>query len=246
MTENLSRLHINRGGAYIGTGATTNLTALILWIQDSRAQGLVPYPNTWNENVINDVCQHMNLERQSHDSVSEDISPLKLLDQTKWTDSYLALMKYLRTRTSADGKRTIDYVVCIDKRIGWLAAKCTEMLLYGAALTGPSFIQDSQEVYRIVNQWTLNTPAFAWVRPFGKREDVRDAVSEMRAHYDGPGETAKKLAKSEADLKNLHYKNEHSLFFESFIDKLNEIFFIFSESEQPYIPVQKVKKCVRR
>ena len=26
MTENLSRLHINRGGAYIGTGAKTNLT----------------------------------------------------------------------------------------------------------------------------------------------------------------------------------------------------------------------------
>ena len=29
MTENLSRLHINWGGAYIGTGVTTNLTALI-------------------------------------------------------------------------------------------------------------------------------------------------------------------------------------------------------------------------
>ena len=64
----------------------------------------------------------------------------------------------------------------------------------------------------------------------------------MRAHYDGPGETAKKLAKTEVDLKNLHYKNEHSLSFESFINKLNEIFFILSESEQPYTPVQKVKK----
>ena len=29
MTENLSRLPINWGGAYIGTGATTNITALI-------------------------------------------------------------------------------------------------------------------------------------------------------------------------------------------------------------------------
>ena len=64
----------------------------------------------------------------------------------------------------------------------------------------------------------------------------------MRAPYDGPGETAKKLAKAEADLKNLHYKNEHSLSFEYFINKLNEIFFIFSESEQPYTPVQKVNK----
>ena len=68
----------------------------------------------------------------------------------------------------------------------------------------------------------------------------------MRAHYDGPGETAKNLAKAETDIRNLHYKNEHSLSFESFINKLNNISFIFYESEQPYTPVQKVKKCVRR
>ena len=96
MTENLSRLHINRGGAYIGTGATTNLTALIWWIQDSRVQELVPDPNAWNENVLNDARQRMNLEHQSRDSASEDIAPPKRLGQTKWTDSYLALMNYPR------------------------------------------------------------------------------------------------------------------------------------------------------
>ena len=97
MTEEISRLLINRGGTYIGTGDTTNLTALIWWIQDSRAQGLVPDPNTWNENVLNYAHQRMNLERKSRDLVSEDIAPPKLLDQTKWTDSYLALINYLRT-----------------------------------------------------------------------------------------------------------------------------------------------------
>ena len=64
----------------------------------------------------------------------------------------------------------------------------------------------------------------------------------MRAQYDGPGESAKKISKAEEDLKNLYYNNEHSLSFESFINKLNKIFFIFYESEQPYTPVQKVKK----
>ena len=100
-------------------------------------------------------------------------------------------MNYLRNHTSADGKRTIDYGVCIDKPLGWLASTRNERLIYGATLTGPSFVQDSQEVYRIVKQWTLNNPAFSWVRPFDKREDGRGAVAAMRAHYDGPGETAK-------------------------------------------------------
>ena len=121
-------------------------------------------------------------------------------------------MNYLRNRKIADGKLTIDYVVSIDKPLGWLAGTRAERLLYGNALPGPYFVQDSQEVYRIVKQWTLNTPAFAWVCPFGKREDGRGDVTAIRAHYDGPGKTAKKLAKTEADLKNLHYKNEHSLF----------------------------------
>ena len=83
--------------------------------------------------------------------------------------SYLALMNCLRTRTSAHGKRTIDYVVCVDKPLGWLAATRAERLLYGSALTGPPFVQDSQEVYHNFKQWTLNTPAFAWVRPFDQR-----------------------------------------------------------------------------
>ena len=69
-------------------------------------------------------------------------------------------------------------MVRIDKSLGLLAGTHAERLLYGAALTGPSFVQDSQEVYRIVKQWTLNNPAFSWVRPFDKREDGRGAVAE--------------------------------------------------------------------
>ena len=147
MTENLSRLHINRSGAYIGTGATTNLTALIWWIQDSRAQWLVTDPNAWNENVINNARQRMNLERQYRDSASEYIVPPKCLDQTKWMDSYLALMNYLRNRTSADWTRTIDYLVRIDKPLGWLAATRAERLLYGAALT-------AHILYKIIRKFT--------------------------------------------------------------------------------------------
>jgi hypothetical protein len=45
MMENLSRLPITRGGAYIGTGATSNLKALIWWVQDNLAQGLIIDPN---------------------------------------------------------------------------------------------------------------------------------------------------------------------------------------------------------
>ena len=72
------------------------------------------------------------------------------------------------------------------------------------SIYGPFFVQDYQEVYRIFKQWTLNTPVFAWVRPFDKREDGRGAVAAMSAHYVRSVNTAKNLAKAEADLKNLN------------------------------------------
>jgi hypothetical protein len=63
----------------------------------------------------------------------------------------------------------------------------------------------------------------------------------MREHYDGPGETAKKLARSEAELKTIHYRNEQGMTFESYVNKLNELFFVFAEAKQPLTPDQKVK-----
>ena len=110
-----------------------------------------------------------------------------------------------------------------------------------APLTGPYFAQDNGKVYRVTKQWTLNTSAFAWVRPFDRNEDGRAAIAAMREHYDGPGETAKKLAKAEADLKTIHYRNEQSMTFESYVNKLHEIYFIFAEAQQPLTHEQKVK-----
>jgi hypothetical protein len=62
----------------------------------------------------------------------------------------------------------------------------------------------------------------------------------MREPYDGPGETAKRLAKAEAELQTIHYRNEQSMTFESYVNKLNEIYFIFVESLQPLTAEQKV------
>ena len=61
----------------------------------------------------------------------------------------------------------------------------------------------------------------AWVRPFDNTEDGCGALMVLWDHFDGPGDTAKKLAKTEAELKTIHYQNEQSMPFESFMNKLN-------------------------
>ena len=65
-------------------------------------------------------------------------------------------------------------------------------------------------------------------------------MEALRQHYDRPGETRRQLAKAKTDLKVIHYKNEQSLAFETYIHKLNEVFFVFGKAKQPVYEEQKV------
>jgi hypothetical protein len=180
----------------------------------------------------------MLLEKQGRDKEDDLVEAPKKLDPSKWVDSYLTFLNFLRGQVSTDGKRTLDYVVRKVPPVGWKPTSREDRLKYNAPLAGPFYAQDNRKVYRL--QWTLNTNAFAWIRPFDQGEDGRGAVAAMREHYDGPGETAKKLAKAEAALRTIHYRNEQSMTFESYVNKLNEIYFVFAESLQPLTAEQKV------
>jgi hypothetical protein len=160
MTENLSRLPINRGGAYIGTGATSNLKALIWWVQDHLAQGLTIDPNDWSAGMLDNARQRMLLQKAERDRKDDVIDAPKKLDPSKWTDAYLAFLNFLRTQKSADGKRSLDYVVRKDLSAGWALTSREERLKYNAPLNGPFYLEDNQKVYRVTKQWTLHTCIF--------------------------------------------------------------------------------------
>jgi hypothetical protein len=249
MTENLSRLSVNRGGAYIGVSLTATIKALIWWIQDANAQGSTVDPNEWNAEALNNARQRMLLEKQGRDKEDDLVEAPKKLDPSKWLDSYLAFLNFLRGQVSTEGKRTRDYVVRKVPPGGWAPTSREDRLKYNAPLAGPFYAQDNRKVYaqdnrkvyRLTKQWTLNTTAFAWIRPFDQVEDGRGAVAAMQEHYDGPGKTAKKLTKAEAELRTIHYRNEQSMTFESYVNKLNEIYFVFAESLQPLTAEQKVR-----
>jgi hypothetical protein len=119
MTENLSRLAVNRGGAYIGTSVTTKIKALIWWVQDAQAQGNAVDPNDWIEAALNNARKGILLEKQGRDREDDTVDAPKRLDPSKWVESYLPFINFLRGQVSADGKRTLDYVVQ-DPPVGWM------------------------------------------------------------------------------------------------------------------------------
>ena len=113
-------------------------------------------------------------------------------------------------------------------------------MMNSAPLIGVHYESDNIAVYQAIKQWCLDTAAWAWVRTYDKDQNGRAAMEAIRQHYDGPGETRRQLAKAKADLKVIHYKNEQSLPFETYIHKLNEVFFVFGKAKQPVYEEQKV------
>jgi hypothetical protein len=133
--------------------------------------------------VLDDARKCMLLEKLGRDKVVDIVEAPRRLDPSRWVDSYLAFINLLRGQTSAGGKSTLDYVVRKDPPPGWTRTSREDRLKYNAPLTGPYYIQDNQKVYRMTKQWTLNSAAFAWIRPFDNIEDER---YKFWTEYPGP------------------------------------------------------------
>ena len=70
------------------------------------------------------------------------------------------------------------------------------------------------------------------IRPFEREENGRRAHEALVQSFDGPGEVAKQFAKAKVEYKNLHYKNEHSLPFATFISRFKKNMYTFEKAQQ--------------
>ena len=224
MAERLSRLSVARGGCYIGTVQINNFRALLWWLEDITAQGIALVPTQWNQLTMAESIIRLK-ESRSNEKKSDSVESPKKINPNKWTDQHSGFMNFLRSTLSSDKKRTLAYVVRQNPPVGYTPVSREEQMMYSAPLIGVHYESDNIAVYQAIKQWCLDTAAWAWVRTYDKDQDGRAAMEALRQHYDGPGETRRQLAKAKADLKVIHYKNEQSLAFETYIHKLNEVFF---------------------
>ena len=84
------------------------------------------------------------------------------------------------------------------------------------------------------------------MKKFDLNQDGGAAVNEMRGHYDEPEATEKRLFKALAELKQIHHKSEHALPFDSYIAKLQSVFFRLSMCERPKTQQEQVDVFITR
>ena len=59
-------------------------------------------------------------------------------------------------------------------------------------------------------------------------------MSALRTHYQGEGNTTRRITKAERLRDSLHYKNERVLPFAYYLSQMQKMLTLFEENEEPY------------
>ena len=85
-----------------------------------------------------------------------------------------------------------------------------------------------------------------WIKPLEQHaNDHRDMLA-LKEHYQGKGNASRRIALAEHMRENLHYKNERSLAFSIFLDRMQMMFNIYEEEGEEFTENGKLCELFKR
>jgi hypothetical protein len=114
------------------------------------------------------------------------------------------------------------------------------------ALTGTIFQAAARKVHQLIKSFLQAETAEQWDRPHLKAQNGRLDMKALRDNYTGEGNTSRRIAVAERLCESLHYKNEKSMQFLSFLAKMQTMFNIFEEENEIMSEQAKVRILLKR
>ncbi len=162
-------------------------------------------------------------------------SPGKLKDEKIWEDWMTGLQTTLTLMRGVTGVPLV-YVIRPDETApeGEVYASFDEECIAKAPLSGPAFDADARSVYLIIQPLVLGENAAQWIHPTTKTHKKNGRVDflKLQAHYQGEGNSSRRIHEAETLWKNLHYKNERALPFATFISKAQFMLNIYTRNDE--------------
>lgn len=171
--------------------------------------------------------------KDAHDAQLKAASPGKLKDEKNWEDWLTALQT---TLTLIRGVTDVPLLYVIrDKEVpttGEVYNTFDEECIAKSPLSGPAFDADAQTVHLLIRTLVSSENAEQWVQSGFKKKNGRDDLAKLTAHYQGEGNSSRRIYIAEGMWKNLHYKNERSMKFAAFISKAQLMLNIFHKNDE--------------
>ena len=115
-----------------------------------------------------------------------------------------------------------------------------------APLHGAHFRADSRHVHQLLKNFLVAETAEQWIKNLEPHADGRRDMLTLREYYSGEGNASRQIATAEQMRDGLHYKNERSLVFSIFLDRMQKMFNIYEEEGEEFTENAKLRELFKR
>jgi outer membrane murein-binding lipoprotein Lpp len=121
-----------------------------------------------------------------------------------------------------------------------------ERLIARAPLAGQYYLADLRQVHNLLTGYMQGEQSESWIRSIARYQDGRRDMLALRRHYAGEGNSTRRIGDAKRIQSTLHYKSEHALAFNKFLDTLQKMFTIFEEENEPLSERAKVDELLTK
>ena len=176
------------------------------------------------------------------DVIDKLYEPNKLKGGKDWYDWRDAVTNYLSILMGSNGV-PLSYVVRV------LPAPASrnnfstyeEEVIALVPLNGAFFNADSKRVHQVIKTYTQCESAGEWIRSIQCHQDGRRNFTALKAHFQGEGNSSRRINEADRVRETLYYKNKSSFEFQSYLDELQKMFTIYKDEKEAFYEEAKVR-----
>lgn len=240
----------NDGRMIIPRIRVNNVLGLTRWVKDAYRAADAPDPAAFNAAAIITANRRHDIreaQRDQSETVAKSAEPKKLKGEKDWYEWYASLLNYLSLLLGSNDVPLVYVLreVAIPVE-GAEYSTYEERVIARAPLSGDFFDADKQRVHHIVKSYTQGQSAEEWIRGLAHQKNGRADCASLKRHFQGEGNSSRRIAEAESLRDSLFYKSERGLAFHTFLDKLQLMFTIYRDEAEELSEEAKVRIFLKK
>lgn len=233
IAEDYGKRTIADGRIVFGFFRTKELQGLMHWVQDMKRMSRDPSEQILTPMELALAAANNDIRKNLADNMetaSKAADPGKLRNTTDWYTWSQGFINYLSTIPGCTGiplsyiVREFDDPTEAEDDTDYLTT-----LVNRAPLTGTVYVADRRQVHQLLTGKVLGETAEEWIRDHKNKQNGRIDFQALQIHFEGEGNVSRRISQAEALHKSLFYKQERSMKFSVFLNKLQMMFQIYKQ-----------------
>lgn len=250
IAEDYGKRTIADGRIVFGFFRTKELQGLMHWVQDMKRMSRDPSEQLLTPMELALAAANNDIRKNLADNMetaSKAADPGKLRNTTDWYTWSQGFINYLSTIPGCTGiplsyiVREFDDPTEAEDDTDYLTT-----LVNRAPLTGTVYVADRRQVHQLLTGKVLGETAEEWIRDHKNKQNGRIDFQALQIHFEGEGNVSRRISQAEALHKSLIYKQERSMKFSVFLNKLQMMFQIYKQEGEEKPESAKVRFLLDR